>query len=590
MFDVFLQRETELELPDCGGVFSRKKNPTTRDELLFHYGEVDIKDSFPIAQEIQSAFCLLSDENQPFFSLCDDPRKLDRNSLEKYLQKDSEKVSFNDPIVHAKIIAARPILDLMEKEVKQPTSRVKKFAPRALEYLASHSEDWRNRSFVGVHPQRLRSLVREDKWETYENRLMYTLCKTLNTLITQRLHELRSVDDAYGEIQRYYEIDGCRIDYRTMQQEIDYLLGNYLSEDVRERRERLGKTIKFLERIQQNVKGLWNSQLFNNLKRIPNVEVDINKFIRTNVLMNNQHYRYLLGIQREIVSSYSKEHAEQKRLEGQQQLLSNEITYVLRCIDDIKQQAWWQFLEPEIRIRESKIGVVLECHGKKLRFAFASSRPSDAYQSRAKQAEGNKDEISILIYPREIPYLNGQKEDDFGTLKSIFGNRLPGWGSFSILGISPQSVFSKLLIQKILFQWAWPRLIAQYPVEMPRNRFVDECILAEKKSGKYLFKKCDVSEFRLRISENDRTLPAAEKAFSRLEEANELIDAALKCPCCGAAGILLEDNQGNLNPRNFIVCCPVCEFRWSRNANTIKWIQPHDDWLYGKFMGFEGEA
>ncbi len=591
MFDVFLQREIDLKFPDCGGVLSKTENPASKKELLFHYDTIEIKDSIPIAQETQSAFYLLANGSKSFFSLCDDPKKLDRNELEKYLQRDIERISRTDPLVHLKEIVARPILDLKEDEVKQPTSRVKKFIPRALEYLAGHSEDWRNRSFVGVHPLRLQSLVREDKWETYENRLLYTLCKILYALINQRLRELKSVDDSYREIQKYYEIVNS-VNYDAMQREVDSLLINYSSEQVVENRKLLNTTYKFLKRLQQSIEAFWNSQLFGNLKRSPNVEVDINQFIMTNILMNNQHYLYLPQIQKEVVNFRSKEPSRQEKLEDQRQLLANEITYIERCIDDFakKRESLWSILNPTLT--KSEIEISLECCSKKLRFSFASSKPSKAYATRIADSRGENNTVSILVYPQEKPYLD-EEEDGLDKLFSIFDKQLSQMGPYSLLGISPQSIFSKLLIQRILLQWMWPMLIAQYPVKIPQTRFIKELIPGDCILGDYLFKPYDISKFMSAVDQKERIarvkkndLPAFHKARDKermlLDNANKLIGIVHQCLCCGQTGILNDTPI----PQNFMITCNNCGCRWSKNKDTIKWIKAASRELYGLLENF----
>lgn len=586
MFDVFLQRETDLQKPDCGGIYSNMNSAIKRGDLIFHYGESEIKDSSPIASEILSAFYLLANDENSFFSLCNDPEKLDRNKLEKYLQRDPNKVSRKDPIVHMKEIVSKPILDLKEDEIKQPTSRVKKFTTRALEYLASHSEDWRNKSFIGVHPQRLLSLVREDKWETYENCLLYTLCKLLNTLINQRLRELKGVDDVYGEIQRYYEIIND-VDYEAMQNEVNQLLVNYSSDQVDENRELLGKTIKFLKSLQRSIAAFWNSQLFENLKRIPNIEVDFSQFIMTNILMNNQHYQYLPKIQKKIVNYCSKERSKQEKLEEQRQLLGNEIKYVKRCIDDFvrERQSFWRILKPTVNV--SEIGIELVCNNKKLRLSFATSKPSDAYCSKLCEIKGDENTISILVYPQETPYLDGDK-DYLRKLLSIFRKQLPQYGAFSLLGISPQSIFSKLLIQRVLFLWSWPMLIANYPIKLPQNRFIKEFV-----SGDYLFHQYDVPKFEVAVNQKERTnrvrkneLQTFHKdrdtGINELQDANKLINIVLHCPCCGQTGTLND----NPIPQNFMISCNNCGCRWFKNKETIKWMKGDPQKLYGLLEDF----
>lgn len=586
MYDVFLQRETNQEYSDCGGIYSKTNVPVHRDDLLFHYGKDEIKNSVPISQEVQSAFNLLANNEEGFFSLCADPEKLDRNKLEKYLQAAPDKVSRNDPLVHMKEIVKRPILDLKEDEIKQPTSRVKKFTPRALEYLASHSEDWRSKSFVGVHPQRLRSLVREDKWETYENRLLYTLCKTLNTLINLHLRELRGVDNAYGEIQRYYEIVND-VDYNGMQREVNQLLVNYSSDQVDENRKILNKTIEFLKRLQLSIGAFWNAPLFRYLKKIPNIELDINQFITTNILMNNQHYLYLPKIQKEIVSSCSKKHSKQENLEEQRQLLGNEIKFVKRCIDNFAENSFWSFLNPTVNVNE--IGIEIVCENKKLRFSFATSKPSKDYTSRITNIRSDDTTISILIFPREKPYL----ETDESCLKKLLSKHFSLEGSYSLLGISPQSIFSKLLLQRILFQWMWPMLISRYPVKIS-HKFIKELIPHGYIFEDCLFEQYDIQKFELAVKEKERNdrikkndLPNFRKDYEGAEKAlvnaNKLIDAVRQCPCCHHQYGILSENP---TPQNFIIICNHCGNRWSKNKDSIKWITADPNKLYGVFERF----
>ena len=242
MFDIFLQKDINIDTPNCGGLYAQSREDAQKGNVIYHFDDIEVKESEPITNDILAAFRLLDEDKDSFFSLCNNPDDLKRNQLEKFLQKDIDQIKRNDPLTHLKEAVARPILDLKEEEIKQPTSRVKKFASRALEYLAGHSEDWRNRSFVGVHPQRLLSLVRDDKWETYENRLMFTLCKILISLINQRLQRLKNIDNAYNEIELYYQ-EVSYVDYLSMESELSSLLKEYSIEKVKENREFLKRTI-----------------------------------------------------------------------------------------------------------------------------------------------------------------------------------------------------------------------------------------------------------------------------------------------------------------------------------------------------------
>ena len=145
MFDIFLQKDVKIDNPDCGGLYALSREEAQKGKVIYHFDDIEIKGSEPIPNDILGAFRLLYEDKESFFSLCNNPEDLKRNQLEKFLQDDIDQIKRNDPLTHLKEAAARPILDLKEEEIKQPTSRVKKFASRALEYLAGHSEDWEGR-------------------------------------------------------------------------------------------------------------------------------------------------------------------------------------------------------------------------------------------------------------------------------------------------------------------------------------------------------------------------------------------------------------------------------------------------------------
>ena len=591
MFDIFLQKDVKIDNPDCGGLYALSREEAQKGNVIYHFDDIEVKDSEPIPSDFLAAFRLLDEDKDSFFSLCNNPDDLDRNQLETFLQEDIDQIKQNDPLTHLKEAAARPILDLKEEEIKQPTSRVKKFASRALEYLAGHSEDWRNRSFVGVHPQRLLSLVRDDKWETYENRLMFTLCKILISLINQRLQRLKNIDNAYNEIELYYQ-EVSHVDYLSMESELSSLLKEYSIEKVKENRELLKRTIDFLKYLQRVISSFWNTLLFSNLKIIPNVEVDINHDIMTNVLMNNQHYRYLPKIQKEVKRARIKALTKAEKKEEQVLLQNNEKEFVKRCIEDFRttNKDWncWNYIKPEYR--ETPHSLELEADGKKLRFVFVTSKPTSSYIDNVFNGSNPyTGDVSVLVYPQCNPYLS-EDEDNFTILHDMFKNN----EAYMVLGIAPQSIFPKLLIQRIIFQWFWAMLMSQYPFEVPQNRFIKE-LVPNMLGGKYLLERYDDNEFKKQVDKKEHTDRIQKRDLSTyrknrdedieiLKTGNALISLIQKCPCCKADATRAKGSTEN----NFLFECRSCHSHWSRNGNTIKWFFKDEGMkLHGKWTSFE---
>ena len=84
MFDFLLQRDVDTSQPECGGLFAANHEDAQNGRFYFHFGDVDIKNSSPVSNEVIGAFGLL---NNGYFSLCNNPENIQRNGLEIFLQK-----------------------------------------------------------------------------------------------------------------------------------------------------------------------------------------------------------------------------------------------------------------------------------------------------------------------------------------------------------------------------------------------------------------------------------------------------------------------------------------------------------------------
>ena len=87
----------------------------------------------------------------------------------------------------------RPRTHLENDEERLDVSRCKRPATRAMLVLANRSDDWAARSLLEVQPKRVLGVVREEVFDTYENRLVVALVDLLDAVLAARLKAVRRV-------------------------------------------------------------------------------------------------------------------------------------------------------------------------------------------------------------------------------------------------------------------------------------------------------------------------------------------------------------------------------------------------------------
>jgi len=91
------------------------------------------------------------------------------------IQKQPLEESIKDAIPHLEEICHRPRSYLKMETEKLHVARVQRIAPHAIAYLTSHTEDWECKTFRGIRPKNVLSLVREELLDIYENRVTVRL-------------------------------------------------------------------------------------------------------------------------------------------------------------------------------------------------------------------------------------------------------------------------------------------------------------------------------------------------------------------------------------------------------------------------------
>ncbi|MFC5849260.1 hypothetical protein [Deinococcus petrolearius] len=219
-------------------------------------------------------------------------------------------------LVHLEAVCRQPRTHLEIFEERQLVSRARQIPVRAVNHLASHTEDWEARTLRGVRPRRVITNVRDDLYDIYENRVAARLVDHLTRYVRQRmarvnelLHGLQTIDlnaqdppsGMFWRQRRIYQLWGESLDLTETQ-----LLAS-------ERLEALGRLLYRLDRLRASV-------LYTKVPAKSQVPAQLRM---TNILGNDPHYR---RVARLWLSWYRYGHTGHPSLQEQQENAQHEAT------------------------------------------------------------------------------------------------------------------------------------------------------------------------------------------------------------------------------------------------------------------------
>jgi hypothetical protein len=176
----------------------------------------------------------------------------------------------------------RDPITLLRVEVERVhTDRARRIPPDAIEYLASHAEDWSRRTLTGVEPERVLSEIINDDYNIYENRVAATLIDRLYVHLLKRIHE---IEELKGTLKEKSQIEKNSLN-SWHRNRVYSLWGESASEDAAFIAE---NTLQFLQGLTRRIGNLMDSMLY---KSIPGRQRNENNIVDTNIIANELNYR-----------------------------------------------------------------------------------------------------------------------------------------------------------------------------------------------------------------------------------------------------------------------------------------------------------
>lgn len=183
----------------------------------------------------------------------------------------------------------RPRTHLENDEERLDVARCKRPATRAMLVLATRSDDWAGRSLLEIQPKRVLGVVREEVFDTYENRLTVALVDRLDAVLASRLRAVRRVvallTQQAGFEEKFFEINQQSRDYRRIER-VSTLWGQ--AAQGLSQREHADRVYARIRSLRRRVLGLRDSVLYRALGKQGQSRMQLRM---TNVLLHDDVYR-----------------------------------------------------------------------------------------------------------------------------------------------------------------------------------------------------------------------------------------------------------------------------------------------------------
>lgn len=187
---------------------------------------------------------------------------------------------------HLEEICRRPRTYLKMETEKLPVSRAKRISKHAVSFLSAHPEDWERVKMQTVIPKNVLSLVREELLNLYENRVVARLIDHLLDYINRRIQDVKAIKQELDEASNFSsEIEDI---FYLNSRRVCSLWGDYVETDMGSLEAE--ETLKQLQSIQYKLRGLISTPLYQAIPRQATIKGSLK---RTNILVHDQHYRYV---------------------------------------------------------------------------------------------------------------------------------------------------------------------------------------------------------------------------------------------------------------------------------------------------------
>lgn len=276
----------------------------------------DIFEIFPIIQSIKE--------------------KLFLNEFEETLEKQ---------LFHIEEIFRQPHYLLQRISEKVNVSRAKRIPAKGYQDLASHTEDWLQKSIVAFHPRRILTEELDLQYDVYENQVTVAFIERCLHYLSSRIKEIHDIKIFLEEYaQLLDERDDSRGWYKKIERNLCLIGKTYKEENPQKGNQdadKLSDTHNRLKKLQQRLMALQNLPLYHEINKRAAQSLLSEKEVKpTNVMVNHTHYKFVRELWRklneksQVQTEEEKANYEQKVIAGVRSYAKVLFAYLMQ--DDLK--------------------------------------------------------------------------------------------------------------------------------------------------------------------------------------------------------------------------------------------------------------
>lgn len=268
--------------------------------------------------------------------------KVPLNSFEEKLEKE---------LFHLEEILRQPHFLLTRDITKVNVSRAKRISNKSYQYLASHTEDWQQKTVVSFKPSRLLSEELYEYYDIYENQILAAFLRRTARHLSTRIEQLKDITGVLDDRECLFE---NRNDDKGWYKKIERnltLISRVFKRGITDDSGELAHTHKLIAAhtrmvlcdLQRRISLLLSSDLVKNVNSVTAHNLMTDKEVKaTNVTINHKHYRYLRGLWKElnhyqVIKKEEEElNYEQTTIQGVRDYAKAAIRYTVEdCLDYI---------------------------------------------------------------------------------------------------------------------------------------------------------------------------------------------------------------------------------------------------------------
>jgi hypothetical protein len=399
----------------------------------------------------------LNDINEVVPLLRNFDKRLDVTEFDEFIYK---------YLFHIEEICREPSYHLKRDIEKVNISRAKRIPVRAINYLASHSEDWSRRKIRTVQPNKILAEIIEYNLEIYENKVTAKLIDSLLRYFSQRIaNDIVVIEEFITKVDEIINsLQSTNKDFWYKKLERDYQRLGDLINKLDDSKNKLDKIKEYIHTIQNRLFNLLNSNLYqDNFKN----NILVGHLERTNLFENHQHYRYVKMMWNKV---YQTEELSYKEISFENQ----------KNINSFIDFSWVLIVQSLLLL-----GFLEEKKQKNSFFLKHKSYPFITIElSRNEysiiEVKLNQDVISFV----PLPIIGGEYFKDNQILLLLKGSSQK---NRNIIEITPEDINSIERISKLFFEKIFSQYLNEYIVSYNEKKdFFTTCISCNQRGNLHI--------------------------------------------------------------------------------------------------------